>query len=388
MTQNRKILRPAPDASADTSPDASGALSRRRFNHLLAGSGLALGGLAAGGGALLPRVAGAADVDLTVFEWSGYDDPSMFPEFLEKYGAQPDFAIFAEEEEAYQKMRAGFQVDLAHPCTLSVGRWRDAGLLKPIDTGRIERWDQIPKEMLGAKGIEEDGEIWFMPFDWGNSTIIYRQDELPDAKQSYELLLDPGLQGRVSIFDSVDEAFVIASGILGYDSHMDLSDEQMQKAAEVLRELHKNVRFYWGDPTALQQAMAAGEVLAAWAWTDSYLALKGEGVDIKFMFPEEGLSTWMCGMVMAKDAPGSEQQAYDYLNAMLDPQVGKVLIDDWGYGHSNAASYKLAESELAKELGLTSDLGKFLEGTRFQGEIPPEKREKMIEIFETVKLGG
>lgn len=363
------------------------ALSRRRFNSLMAGTGLALGGLAAGGTALLPRSARAA-ADLTVFEWSGYDDPSLFPEYVEKYGDQPAFAIFAEEEEAYQKLRAGFQVDLAHPCTLSVGRWRDSGLLKPIDTSRIPRWSEIPEDMLEAKGIKADGETWFMPFDWGNSTIIYRQDELPDAKQSYEMLLDPSLQGRVSIFDSVDEAFVIASGILGYDSHMDLSDEQMEKCAEVLRELHKNIRFYWGDPTALQQAMAAGEVLAAWAWTDSYLALKSEGVDVKFMFPEEGLSTWMCGMVMTKDAPGSEEQAYAYMDAMLDPKVGKVLIDDWGYGHSNASSYELAESELAIELGLTSGLDKFLKGTRFQGEIEPSKREKMIEIFETVKLGG
>src|SRR5690606_5759037 len=131
-----------------------------------------------------------------------------------------------------------------------------------------------------------------------------------------------------SIFDSVDEAFVIASGILGYDSHMDLSDQQIEKCAEVLRELHKNVRFYWGDPTALQQSIAAGEVLAAWAWTDSYLALRGEGVPMKFMFPEEGLSTWMCGMVLTADAPGDEQQAYDYLDALLDPAVGKILIDD------------------------------------------------------------
>ena len=59
-----------------------------------------------------------------------------------------------------------------------------------------------------------------------------------------------------------------------------------------------------------------------------------------------------------------------------------------GYGHANAASYKLSESELAAELGLTQDITKFLDGTRFQGEIPPEQREKMIEVFANIKLGG
>ncbi|SMF13893.1 putative spermidine/putrescine transport system substrate-binding protein/spermidine/putrescine transport system substrate-binding protein [Tistlia consotensis] len=385
MNQNSKFQKTPSTAATEA---GSPALSRRDFHRLLAGAGLAVGGLAAGGTLALPGRARAADINLTVFEWSGYDDPSLFPEFVKKYGGQPNFAIFAEEEEAYQKLRAGFKVDLAHPCTLSVGRWRDAGLLKPIDTSRIARWKDIPTDMLAAKGIMADGKTWFMPFDWGNSTIIYREDELPKAEQSYKLLLDPKLKGKVSMFDSVDEAFVFASGVLGYKSHMDLTDDQIQKCAEVLRQLHKNVRFYWSDPTALQQAMAAGEVTAAWAWTDSYLALKGEKVDVKFMFPKEGLSTWMCGMVMLKDAPGNLDQAYDYLNAMLDPQVGKVLIDDWGYGHSNRNSYKLATSELAKQLGLTSDLDKFLKGTRYQGEIPPEKREKMIDIFEQVKLGG
>ena len=357
-------------------------ITRRNFNRLAAAAGLT----AVMSPAWSPRARAAAD--LMVFEWSGYDDPTLYPEFVEKYGAAPNFTIFAEEEEAYQKLRAGFKVDLSHPCTLSVGRWRDAGLIKPIDTGRIPRWSDIPASMLKTKGIEHEGKIWFMPFDWGNSTILYREDELPDAVQSYEMLFDPKLKGRISVFDSVDEVFVIAAGMLGYETHMNLTDEQIEKSGEVIRKLHENVRFYWSDPTELQQAIASGEVLAAWAWTDSYLTLRGEDVAIKFMFPEEKLSTWMCGFVMNADAPGDEQAAYDYMNATLDPRVGKVLIDDWGYGHANAASYKLSESELAKELGLTQDIAKFLDGTRFQGEIAPAQREKMIELFANIKLGG
>ncbi len=357
-------------------------LNRREFGKVMAAAGATLV-------ATSPTARRAfAAPNLTVFEWSGYDDPTLCQEFVDKHGEPPNYAIFAEEEEAYQKLRAGFKVDMSHPCTLSVARWRDSGLLKPIDTSRVPRWNEIPSDMLGAKGIQHDGKIWMMPFDWGNSTIIYRDDELPNAAQSYNLLLDPALRGRVSIFDSVDEAFVIAAGILGYESHMELSDDEMQKCAEVLRELHKNIRFYWGDPTALQQSIAAGEILAAWAWTDSYISLRWEEVPVKFMFPTEGLSTWMCGFVLNADGPGDENLAYEYLNATLDPNVGKVLIDEWGYGHANAQSYKISESDLAKELGLTDDLTKFLKGTRFQGEIVPEKREKMIEIFETVKLGG
>ncbi|HUF43900.1 MAG TPA: hypothetical protein VMN43_01030, partial [Aestuariivirgaceae bacterium] len=99
-------------------------IGRRDFGRLAAAAGLT----AVMAPAWSRRARAAAN--LTVFEWSGYDDPSLCPEFVEKYGGPPDYAIFAEEEEAYQKLRAGFKVDLSHPCTLSVGRWRDAGLIK------------------------------------------------------------------------------------------------------------------------------------------------------------------------------------------------------------------------------------------------------------------
>ena len=355
-------------------------LGRREFSKLMAAAGLTL--IAAPLGLRSARAA----ANLTVFEWSGYDVPELFPEFLKAHGA-PNFAIFAEEEEAYQKLRAGFKVDVSHPCTVSIARWRDAGLIKPIDTKRISRWGQIPEAMLNTAGISHEGKVWMMPWDCGNSTIVYRHDVLPDPKKSYTLLLDPSLKGKISIFDSVDEMFLIAGTIAGVKDHLNMTDAELEKASEVMRELHKNVRFYWSDPTALQQAMASGEIVAAWTWTDSYVALKNEGVPVTFMFPEEGLSTWMCGFVLNVDGPGDENLAYDYLESMLDPAVGKYLIDEFGYGHSNGESYKLAESDIVKELKLDQDLTAFLAGTRFQGEIPAGTREKMIEIFEQVKIG-
>src|SRR5687767_6625326 len=129
-------------------------ISRRNFNRLAAAAGLTA--VMAPGWSRSARAA----ADLTVFEWSGYDDATLCPEFVEKYGAAPNYSIFAEEEEAYQKLRAGFKVDLSHPCTLSVGRWRDAGLIKPIDTARIPRWSDIPASMLNTTGIEHEGKTW------------------------------------------------------------------------------------------------------------------------------------------------------------------------------------------------------------------------------------
>ncbi len=363
-------------------PSKSRGLSRRHFNQLAAAAGLSV--------VTLPMMGSraAAAPNLTVFEWSGYEAENLHPEFTAKYGGSPGFSLYSEEEEAFQKLKSGFKVDISHPCTLSIRRWRDAGLIKPIDTSRIPRWKDIPPAMLAFQGIQFEGKYWLVPMDWGNSTIVYREDELPNPKPTYKALLDEGVKGRVSILDSVDEVFCFAAGVVGLKSHLALSDQEMAACAEVLRALNKQVRFYWSDPAQLQQALVSKEVIAAWCWNDTYFTLKGQGEPVKFMFPEEGLSSWACGLALNVGGGGDEQQAYDYLNAILAPEVGKVLIDDWGYGHANAESYKLSTSALAKELGITGDVNKFIEGTRFQGEIEPERREKMIKIWDEVKLGG
>ena len=136
----------------------SGKLTRRQMTKLLASVGI---GLAAS--PLMPRHAAASDVDLTLLEWNGYEYESFHPEYNAKYGGQPEVTFFAATEDAFQKMRAGFQCDLVHPCTGEVNMFKDAGLIKPLETDRIPRWGEIIPYLLTVKGVEIDGEYWFSP---------------------------------------------------------------------------------------------------------------------------------------------------------------------------------------------------------------------------------
>ena len=102
----------------------------RRFTRLLAAATVLV--------AVPTMGAIAEDSELTIFDWSGYEDPSFHPNYVEKYGESPTFTFFGDEDEAFEKLRAGFKADLAHPCSQSVVKWREAGLLQPLDTSRIE----------------------------------------------------------------------------------------------------------------------------------------------------------------------------------------------------------------------------------------------------------
>ena len=333
-------------------------------------------------------VAQAADT-LTVFDWSGYEDPELHPAYTEKYG-EPDFAFFGDEEEAFQKLRSGFKADLAHPCSQSVVKWRDAGLLEPLDPSKLKNWEEILPGLKSMKDLmtSADGTAWLIPFDWGNTLLTYRTDKVKaEDVQSLKAFADPQFKDRVTIGDNVDDAYALASLAIGLKDWTAMTDDQFKQASDFLRQVHKNVRFYWTDNTQINQAMAAGEVDLAWAWNDTATSLKNDGVPVDVnKDTDEGLSTWVCGYVRLKGAEGSEEKAYDFLNAVTDPAVSKYMIESWGYGHSNAKGMAAIDEATLKSSGY-DNVEKFTGNTLFQSPMPSEIRQKMIAEFEKIKAG-
>ena len=334
-------------------------------------------------------VALAAD-SLTVFDWAGYEDPAFHPKYTEKYGSEPDFSFFGDEEEAFQKLRSGFKTDLAHPCSQSVVKWRDAGLLDRLDTAKLANWDSI---LPGIKGMKDlmttaDGKAWFLPFEWGNTVTTYRADKIkPDEIQSLKAFADPKFKDRVSIGNNVDDAYALASLAIGVKDWTTLTDEQFKQASDFLRAVHKNVRLYWTDNTEISQAMASGEVDLAWAWNETATTLKKDGVPAEMKKDtDEGISTWVCGYVRVKGAEGSVDKAYDFLNAVTDPGIAAYLVDSWGYGSGNAKGMATVDPAVLQRTGY-ADVEKFTANTLFQSPVPSELKQKMIAEFEKIKSG-
>ncbi len=362
---------------------AAGKMNRRDFNRALASVGLAA--------VTVPFAPGRARAagEINYFTWGGYDIAEIHPAYIEKYGGPPAYSLFGEEEEAMQKMRAGFTPDIAHPCVNSVGRWRDAGIIQPIDVSRIPSWPDVWDDLQNMKGTMFDGVNWFVPFDWGNSSILYRTDLVDPEyieEESWSILLDERYKGRMAVFDSVDAVAGITGLLIGAADPFNMTDAELAEARVVLKKIHDNMRFWWTDQSAVEQALASGEMVAGYAWNSAVVNLKKEGVPVSYMNPKEGILFWDCGLVRVKDAPGSEVAAYDFIEAMLDPESGRFLIDEYGYGHANEKAFDLVSAERLDVLGLSSPAALFAQGAFFD-QIAPEIREKLITMFEEVKAG-
>jgi len=347
--------------------------------------------LAAGVAALGASAAAfAAGDSLIVFEWSGYEDPLLNPAYLTKHPDGPEFAFFGDEDEAFEKLRAGFKADIGHPCSQNVVKWRDAGLLQPLDPARIAGWNDILPGLKSMKNLmtDDSGKAWFLPFDWGNTALIYRTDKVSEEEaQSLRIFADPKFRDRISIGDNVDDAYALASLVIGLKDWTAMTDAQFAEASAFLRDVHKNVRVYWTDNTDIDAAFTNGEIDLAWGWNETFQTLTKQGLPLKMKRDtKEGLSTWVCGYALLKDAPNSLDNAYEFLSARNAPDVAKYMVSEFGYGHGNGAGMAAIDPDVLKA-GNYDDIGKFVDKTLFQSPIPPELKQRMIGEFEKIKAG-
>jgi spermidine/putrescine transport system substrate-binding protein len=271
-------------------------LTRRDVNKVLAAAGVGVMSLP-----LMPGRASAADEAL-YFTWSGYEIPELQPSYVERHGTVSDSSIFADENEAFQKIRAGFVADVIHPCSPMVPQWYDAGLIQPIDTSRLSNWSDLFPALTSAKDVQFAGEQWFVPFDWGRTSITYRTDLVEVEEDSYGLLWDERYSGRIAVFDSVDETVFVAAIYAGVDP-CNMSDSELDMVFDLLRKQRPLNRFYAESESDITQALASGEVVAATTWDSGAASLRAEGVPVRFMNPKEGVETWFCGLIRGGRVP-------------------------------------------------------------------------------------
>lgn len=333
--------------------------------------------------ALTSTAAMAQDSKVTIFDYSGFEVPEFHQAYIEQHGTGPTFAFFGDEDEAFQKVTSGFRPDTTHICAGSVTKWTEAGILEPWDTSRITWWDDLDANLMGSDTSQ--GDTYFIPTDWGSTAIIYNPDEVPaEDVASLQVFKNPEYAGRMTLPYNVDDTWALAFLATGTTDMTNATEEEFQAAAQWLREVHPNLRTYWTDPAELAQLVATGEILIAWAWNETFPTLRHEGINVEFQREAvEGSSIWLCGMVNMANGSGSEDLAYDYLNAYLDPSSVRPLVEE-GYGSANATAMAELISEEDLVAGGMADID-----VPIAAQLPmsQEFRERLAEEFELIKSG-
>ena len=353
-------------------------MTRRQMVQALTAAGVALVTMP-----VTRKLAQADDNQATYFTWSGYDTPDFFPGYVKKYGASPNLPVFSDEQEAFQKLMAGFKTDVAHPCSGRIEKWRNAKLIQPFDTSKLSNWPDVFDTLKHINTADQDGKQWFSPVDWGNTAVIYRTDLVQPKEDSWELLWDERYKGRISMGDDITDTAIITALLIGAKNPYAMTDDELKKVKDKLAAQKPLVRFYWSDATVLEQGIASGEIVAASAWNGTLAKMIDQGVPVKWMSPKEGMLTWVCGAVLTSNATEVDK-AHDLINALISKEAGLWLIA-YGYGHSNKKAFAEAGEAALTKIGLPADPSEHLKRGTFSKD--NKRLEDLQQIFEQVKAG-
>src|SRR5471032_1972827 len=347
--------------------------------------GFAAALLIIGGGYVLMRGPAAAG-PVTLFQWQDYMEPPFLAGYQAAYKEKPAITIFADEDEAFSKMRAGFKPDVMGPCYYEFPRWKEAGLLAPIDTSKLKNWSKIAPTLRNLPEIQAGpGKVWFVPHYWGNTSLTIRTDLAPEyaSSQSWDILFDPKYKGRVSVLDGADDVVPFVAHMIGIDAYH-MSGADWGRVQAKLRELVPHLRFISADNTALSQGLASGEIVAAMSWRTTFAALNREHKPVAYLTPPGGIFTYVCGLVMHAN-PSDEAKALALIDSSLSDDAAVYTITHIGDEPANTQAMARVPDAVFANLNISRDLEAFLKSGIFQRRL--KNKDKIVSAWTEIRSG-
>ena len=319
--------------------------------------------------------------ELTVLDWAGFEADPFWIDFKNSHpDAKVTFEFGASDADILAKMSAGDQADVFHPYTGWLQFYVDEGLVEELDTSRFSNWDKIADRFkeLG----QFDGKQYFVPYDWGFSSVLYRTDLAPDAGESWDAMFNPDYAGHISMWDDGVAAVDVAAFVHGWNE-LELTAEQLEQIKQDWIDQRAHNLFYWSGEPELVEAMASGDVWVAYAWQGAYALLRGQDVPVAYANPKEGRNSWV-GYYGIRKGSENVDLAYEFLDGKMADETARNVVEQFYYGSANQdVMNAITDPELIEVLALKDP--SVLDRTHFSPNLSPEQRDAWAELWVDVK---
>ena len=325
--------------------------------------------------------AAAEPNELLALEWSGYEAPDFWTDFQT---ASPDTEVTFEfgdtDANILALMQGGSQADVFHFYTGWQQFYVDQGLVREIDTSKLTNWDKVPDEYKELGQI--DGVQYFVPWDWGFTSILYNTEQVPEVT-SWDALFNEDYAGHISMWNDGPGAVAVSSYIHGWDE-TNLTDEQLaQIEAEWTAQKPLNA-FYWASEYGeLCPAVQDGTIWVAYAWQGCYATALAAGDPVAYANPDEGRNSWvgLYGISADSDSP---ELAHQFLDMKLAELTCSNAVTLFYYGCANGDVMAAIEDPVLIEAFSINDPA-ILEATNFTPLVTEEQRAAWTAMWERVQ---
>jgi spermidine/putrescine transport system substrate-binding protein len=318
---------------------------------------------------------------LVVLDWPGYDAEAFWTDFKKKYpDARVTFEIGASDADIYGKIKAGSQADIIHPYTGWLQLYVDEGLVEEIDVTKIANWDKVPENFKKIGNF--NGKQYFIPWDWGFSSILYRTDKVKGTIDSWSALLDPQYNRHISMWDDGPSAVAVSAYLHKYDEHKITPEQLADIKSEWIKQRDLNLVYWAGEPE-LVDAMAVSDVWLAYAWQGAYATLVKKGVPVAYANPKEGRNSWV-GVYGIRKGTKNKELALKFINEKLSEATANYVVTEFYYGVANGEVMNSISDPTLKQ-AFSLDDPSVLERTNYTPELTAEQRDAWTSMWTDVK---
>ncbi|HAM64123.1 MAG: ABC transporter substrate-binding protein [Firmicutes bacterium GWF2_51_9] len=266
---------------------------------------------------------------LKVFNWGVYIDDAVIAEFEEKYDAKVVYDNFESNEAMYTKLQGGEKYDVLVPSDYMIERLIDEDKLQKLDFSKIPNYEGIIETL---KGLPSDPtNEYSVPYFWGNVGLLYNTEtvDLADLEeQGWNILINTKYAGKVFIYDSERDAFMIAYKALGYSANSTVP-AQTEAAYQWLRKLNSTMDpAYVTDDVIDNMIEGVKDIAVMYSGDAAYIVTENESM--AYFVPREGTNLWVDSMVIPSDAQNPDL-AHKWINFMLEKEVALMNTVYVGY---------------------------------------------------------
>ena len=270
---------------------------------------------------------------LKVYNVGEYIGEDVISNFEKEFGVKVIYEVFDSNEMMYTKLQAGDSYDILVPSDYMIERLIKENALQELDLELIPNISNLAEQVRNMPYDPEN--TYSVPYFWGSVGIVYNKNNVDQADleaEGWNILKDTKYAGKIYMYDSERDAFMVAFKALGYSMNTQ-NEEEIQAAYQWLMEQRQTMEPIYVIDEVIDGMMNGNKDMAV-VYSGDAATILSENEDMGFFMPKEGTNMWSDCMVIPANAE-NPKLAHEFINYILSYDASLDNSETVGYASSN-----------------------------------------------------
>lgn len=305
----------------------------------------------------------AADNVLHVYNWSDYIAPDTLSKFEKQTGIKVIYDVFDNNEILEAKLIAGNSgYDIVVPSNAFLAKQIRANLYQPLDKTKLPHWQNLNPKLMKVLEVNDPENKYAVPYMWGTIGIAYNVDKVKAILgdnapvDSWDLVfkvenIEKLKSCGVAFLDSPTEMLPAAMKFLDLDPTVP-DATHIKDAQALFLKIRPYVAYFHSSKNIMD--LANGNICVSVGYSGDLQQSKQRaieaknGINIQYVIPKEGASSFFDMMAIPKDAPNPEA-AHKFIDFMLQPEIIAEITDYIRFPNANNAATSLIKDDIRND---------------------------------------